>query len=100
MHRSALLLVAILLVACSRAPNLDEVVPGEPEPAVRAAVAGHMGWDEKLSDAELDQVATFLVTYAGSNALPPAGDPGLEVWRASDCARCHTLAGGAEASGS
>lgn len=100
MRRPAVLLLAILLAACSGAPNLDEALPGQSEAAVRDAVAGHLGWDEKLSDAELDQVATFLVTYAGSDTPPPAADPGLTVWRANDCARCHTLAAGEEASGS
>lgn len=94
------LLLAFVVTACSGAPNLDEEVPGTVEPAVRAAVAGHLDWGEKLSATQLDDVARFLVSYAGGTAQPPAADPGLYVWRANDCARCHVLAAAEEASGS
>jgi hypothetical protein len=100
MRTFAATLVALVLAACSGAPNLDEAAPGMTTDAIRSAVADHLSWGEKLTAQQLDDVATFIAEYAGDAAgTPPANDPGLTVWRANDCGSCHTLAAG-EGSGS
>jgi hypothetical protein len=94
--RLALWGVVLLLAACGNltfGPNLDDAVRDTPAAEIRGKIAGHEGWDQRLSGDELDQLAEFLATYAGSGDTP-SDDPGRAVWVTAGCSSCHTLRAG------
>jgi hypothetical protein len=100
-HRLALgpaLVLMLVLAACGNltlGPNLDDAVRDMPAAEIRGKIAGHQGWDQRLSGEELDQLAEFLATYAGSGEAP-SGDPGQAVWVSAGCSSCHSLRAGEE----
>lgn len=99
--------IGLLLVAgCAtqaKGPNLDRAVMAMPKASIRAEIAGHQGWGERLTAQELDSLAAYIEQVAGqSPALPaPTGGraaQGLTLWRANACGSCHVLAAAAGAS--
>ena len=100
-HRHALgigVVLTLVLAACGNltlGPNLDDAVRDLSATEIRGKIAGHQGWDQRLSSAELDQLANFLATYAGTEDAA-TGDPGRAVWVSAGCSSCHTLRAGSE----
>ena len=49
----------------------------------------------QLDDAQLQQIVDYLLTLQQKDSAPVTGDPakGKEVYDASGCASCHTIAG-------
>lgn len=99
----ALILVAALAAGCGNAgPNLDEAVAGHRPASIRAAIVRHLNWGDRLTAAELDDLATFIAETAGTaQDASGTGDvsalPGKAVWTANECGSCHVL-GAAEGS--
>jgi hypothetical protein len=102
MRAASLVLVAVLAAGCgSSAPNLDEAVAGQPPASIRAAIVRHLNWGDRLTEAELDNLASFIAESAGetpaaSGDVPNVSSPGRAVWTANHCGSCHVLAAGAE----
>jgi len=94
---ASVILVAVLAAGCGNAgPNLDGAVAGQPPASIRAAIARHLNWGDRLTATELDELATFIAKTART-AQGPAGTsgspefPGEAVWTANECGSCHVL---------
>ena len=102
MQAGAVSLVAALAAGCGNAaPNLDEAVAGHRPASIRAAIVRHLNWGDRLTAAELDELASFIAETAGtaqgaSGTSDSPGSPGKAVWTANGCGSCHVLAAGGE----
>ena len=85
------------LAGCGGGPNLDKAVASDSPTSIRELIVGHRHWGEKLSAEQLDDLAAFIAEHAGQAGVADQAEPGLVIWKASDCGSCHVLAASGDA---